>query len=59
MHPFRDSKHWLHLLAIVEDDCAVWPTVMVNQTKVGEETNTYNLQAFMITYHEAIAIDLV
>lgn len=49
----------MHLLAVVEDNCAVWPAVMVDQTEVREETNTHRLQAFMITYHEAIAIDLV
>lgn len=59
MHTFRDSKDTLHLLSIVEDDCAVWPAVMVNQAKVGEEPNTHSLQAFMITYHEAITVDLV
>lgn len=59
MHTFKECYQWLHLLAIVEDDSAVWPAVMIDQTKVGEETNTHRLQAFMITYHEAVAVDLV
>lgn len=49
----------MHLPAIVEDDCAIWPAVMIDQTKVGEKTNTHSLKAFMITYHEAITVDLV
>lgn len=32
---------------------------MIDQTEVGEKTNTNRLQAFMVTYHEAIAVDLV
>lgn len=59
MHTFRDYKHYLHLLAVVEDNCAVWPAVMIDQTEVGKETNTHRLQAFIITYHEAIAVDLM
>lgn len=43
---------------MVEDDGAVWPTVMVDQTQVGEKTYTHSLQASLVTQGESITLDL-
>ena len=43
---------------MVEDDGAVGPTVVVDQTQVGEKTHTNGLQASLVTQCEAIALDL-
>lgn len=45
-------------LAIVKDDGAVGPTVVVHQAQVGEDAHTYCLQASLITERETIAVNL-
>lgn len=53
------QEQWLeYLLAMVEDDSAVGPTVMVDQTQVGEKTHTNSLQASLVTQCESITLDL-
>lgn len=48
----------LYLLAVVEDDSAVWPTVMIHQTQIWENTNSHSLKTPLITHSEAIAVNL-
>ena len=43
---------------MVEDDGAVGPTIMVDQTQVGEQTYTNSLQASLVTQGESITLDL-
>lgn len=47
-----------YLLAVVEDDGAVGPAVMVDQAQVGKKTHTHSLQASLVTQSEAITLDL-
>lgn len=47
-----------YLLAVVEDDGAVGPTVMVDQAQVGEKTHTNSLQASLVTHCESITLNL-
>lgn len=49
----------LNVPAIVKDHCTVWPAIVVDQTKVGEQTDPHRLQTFLIAHHEAIAVNLV
>lgn len=43
---------------MVEDDGAVGPAVMVDQTQIGEKTHTNSLQASLVTEGESITLDL-
>lgn len=47
-----------YLLAVVEDDGAVGPAVVVDQAQVGEKTHTNSLQASLVTQCESITLDL-
>lgn len=48
----------MNLLAVVENDGAVGPAVMIDQTEVGKETHAHCLKTPLITQREAIAVDL-
>lgn len=54
----QQQQQLRHVLAVVEDDGAVGPAVMVDQTQVGEQTHTHSLQASLITQSESITLDL-
>lgn len=43
---------------MVEDDAAVGPTIMVDQTQVGKESHTNSFQTSLVTQREAVALDL-
>lgn len=47
-----------YILAMVEDDSAVGPTIMVDQTQVGKKAYTHGLQPSLVTQCEAITLDL-
>lgn len=47
-----------YLLAVVEDDSAVGPAVVVDQREVGEESHPHSLQASLIAQCEGITLDL-
>lgn len=47
-----------YILAMVEDDGAVGPTIMVDQTQVGKKTYTHGLQPSLVTQCEAVTLDL-
>lgn len=49
----------MHSLAIVEDDSAVGPAVMVGLAKVGEDSHANSLQSSLVTEGKGIAVDLV
>lgn len=49
----------IHSLAIVEDDRAVGPAVVVGLAEVGEDSHTNSLQSSLVTEGKAIAADLV
>lgn len=48
----------MYLLAVVEDDSAVWPTVVIHQTQIWENTNSHSLKTPLIAHIEAIAVNL-
>lgn len=43
---------------MIEDDAAVGPTVMVDQTQVRKESHTNSFQTSLVTQREAVALDL-
>lgn len=47
-----------YLLAVVEDDGAVRPAVVIHQTQVREKSNSDRLKTPLITHSEAIAVNL-
>lgn len=47
-----------YLLAMVEDDGAVWPAVVVNQAQIWEKTNSHRLKTPLVAHREAVTIDL-
>lgn len=58
MSPLLPRKE-THSLAIVEDDGAVGPAVMVGLAEVGEDAHTNSLQSSLVTEGKAVAADLV
>lgn len=49
---------WSYPLAVVQADRAVGPTVVVDQTQVGEEADAHCLQTSLVAECEAITLDL-
>lgn len=47
-----------YVLAVVEDDGAVRPAVVIHQTQVWEKSDSDRLQTPLIAHGEAIAVDL-
>lgn len=43
---------------MVQDNSAVGPAVVINQTQVGKQTHTHSLQASLVAQCEAITFDL-
>lgn len=46
------------LLAVVEDDSAVWPAVMIHQTQVWKKTHSHRLKTPLVAHSEAVAVNL-
>ena len=46
------------ILAVVEDDGAVRPAVVVDHTQVGEEADAHSLKTPLVTQGEGVALDL-
>lgn len=55
-HNFRTIL--LHLLAVIQDYSAIWPTVVIHKAQVREKANSYCLKTPLVTHCEAIAVDL-
>ncbi len=47
-----------HSLARIEDDGAVGPAVVIDQTQVRKKTHTHGLQTPLIAQREAITVNL-
>lgn len=48
----------LYVLAVVEDDGAVGPAVMIHQTQIREKSDPNRLKAPLVTHSEAVAVNL-
>jgi len=49
---------WDDVLAVVEDDGAVRPAVVVDQAQVGEEAHADRLETPLVAQGESVAVDL-
>lgn len=47
-----------HSLAVVQNDGAVGPAVMIHQTEVWKETDPHGLKTSLITQRKAITVNL-
>lgn len=52
------SSFNLYVLAVVEDDGAVRPAVVIHQTQVGEKPDSNRLKTPLITHSEPVAVNL-
>lgn len=48
----------MNLLAVVENDGAVGPAVVVDQTQVGKQADANSMQTSLIAHHEPVTVDL-
>lgn len=48
----------MNSLAVVEDDGAVGPAVVVDQTQVGKQADAHRMQTSLIAHHEPVTVDL-
>lgn len=48
----------LYVLAVVEDNGAVWPAVVIHQTQIGEKPDSNRLKTPLIAHSEPVAINL-
>lgn len=47
------------VLAMVEDDGAVWPAVMIHKTQIWEESNSNRLKTPLVAHSETITVNLI